>query len=215
LLERKAVFGDSQLALLYSGNFGRAHSFAELLAIARQMRDVDAHFAFSIRGNRAEEVRKAVRPEDHNISFVPFAHQERLEARLSAADIQIVSLRTEWTGAVVPSKFFGALAAGRPVLFFGSEDSYVARAIRKHRVGWVCSPGSERAIVQELRGVAERPLALRELREHCHRVYHTYFARDLVLNRFDRELRSLLGESAFEAAPQSVAARGAGLPPIS
>jgi len=46
-------------------------------------------------------------------------------------------LSPSYTGAVVPSKFFGALAAGRPVLFEGSVDCSIARWIKEHRIGWV------------------------------------------------------------------------------
>jgi len=198
--ERGAIFGDTKLALMYSGSFGRAHSFAEVLTLARAMKDSDAHFAFSIRGNRAEEVRNAVMADDRNISFVPFAPQDRLEERLSAPDIHIVSLRSDWTGTVVPSKFLGALAAGRPLLFIGDEQSYVARIIKEHSVGWVCSPGAEQSVARELRALAEDPSSLGHLREHCHRVYHNFFARDLLLDRFDLDLRSLSGEPAPKGA---------------
>ena len=198
--ERSALFGDAKLALMYSGSFGRAHSFAEVLTIARELRDSDAHFAFSIRGNRAAEVRSAVTADDANISFAPFAPQDRLEARLGAADIHIVSLRRDWTGTVVPSKFFGALAGGRPILFIGDEQSFLASVIRQHAVGWVCSPGQEQAVARELRALAENPSSLAPLRKHCHRVYQNFFARELLLNHLDSDLRNL--SSGF--APESV-----------
>src|SRR5439155_12521003 len=111
------VFGDAALGLMYSGNLGRAHSYREILHLAQALQDKPIRFAFSIRGNKAEELRAAVSEKDTNVRFVPFAEEEQLESRLSTADIHIVSLREEWTGCVVPSKFFGALAAGRPVLF--------------------------------------------------------------------------------------------------
>jgi glycosyltransferase involved in cell wall biosynthesis len=190
-IERTNIFGNAELGLMYSGNFGRAHSFTELLTIARAMRDVDAHFAFSVRGNRAAEFRDAVTSHDHNISFVSFAPHDRLGVRLSAADIHVVSLRSEWTGTVMPSKFFGALAVGRPVLFIGSDDSFAARIIRKYRVGWVCSPGAELTIVDELRTLSKRLPHMQELREHCYRVYQTHFSRELLLDGFDLDLRAL------------------------
>ena len=207
LEERAAIFGNAKLALMYSGNFGRAHSYAELLLIARQMRDADAHFAFSIRGNRVTELRNSVRTDDSNISFVPFASTDGLEARLSAPDIHVVSLRKEWTGTVVPSKFFGALAAGRPVLFIGSEDSCIARLIREHGVGWVCPPGGERDVAIRLRRLSERPQSISELHAHCHRVYQTHFRRDVILDCFDYELRSLLGEICPRIADSSGTAK--------
>src|SRR5262249_39131512 len=35
---RQKLFGDSRLGILYSGNFGRAHSYAEILELARRLR---------------------------------------------------------------------------------------------------------------------------------------------------------------------------------
>ena len=69
--------------------------------------------------------------------FAGFAPESELEKRLAAADIHLVSLRPEWTGVVVPSKFFGSLAAGRPVVFAGGPDSAIARWIHEFGVGWV------------------------------------------------------------------------------
>src|SRR5438067_5424027 len=134
---RAKLFGDARLAVLYSGNFGRAHSYAELLALARRLRGRGVHFCFAVRGNRADELREAVRPDDVNVSFAEFTPEAELRPHLAAADVHVASLRPEWTGIVVPSKFFGSLAAGRPVLFAGAPDSAIALCIRQHGVGWV------------------------------------------------------------------------------
>jgi len=193
--QRQLVFGAAKLGILYSGSFGRAHSFAELLNIARYMRDVDAHFSFGIRGNRVKELREALTTDDRNISFSPFAPADQLEARLSCADIQVVTLRPEWTGTVVPSKFFGALAAGRPVLFIGSESCAVAQIIRRFDLGWVCTPGGEASVAAELAKLAIDTSPLRDLQQRCFETYHQHFARETVLDHFDRELRSILPAS--------------------
>jgi glycosyltransferase involved in cell wall biosynthesis len=213
-VQREAVFGQSRLAILYSGNFGRAHSFTELLTIAREMRDVDAHFSFGIRGNRLAEVQRAITPEDHNVSVAPFAPAEELEARLSCADIHVVSLRPEWSGTVVPSKFFGALAAGRPVLFIGSEQCSIAQLIRQYGLGWVCGAGEEGQMAQQLRILANDMSSLRALQERCHRVYRTYFSRQVVLDAFDKDLRNLglaLEQRGTEAKRPAAFANGGGL----
>ena len=151
---------------MYSGNFGRAHSYDEILSIARALRGQSIRFAFSVRGNRFDELRRAVSEEDSNIAFVPFAAEDRLQARLSAADIHIVTLREEWTGSVVPSKFFGALAAGRPVLFVGSRRSAIAHWIEEHRVGWILGAATRPKYFQNwcvCRSSGRTPTVLRAL----------------------------------------------------
>jgi putative colanic acid biosynthesis glycosyltransferase WcaI len=189
---RRELFGNARLGLLYSGNFGRAHGYAEFLELARLLRDAPVRFCFAGRGNRAEELRAAVRPDDTNITFAGFAPESELERRLGACDLHVVSLRPEWTGTVVPSKFFGALAAGRGVLFAGSEESAVAHWVREYKVGWVLTPKALPAVATELRGLAADPGRLAGLRDRCHDVYHAHFSKARQLDRWDAELRVLL-----------------------
>ncbi len=189
---RQKLFGDSQLGLLYSGNFGRAHSYAEILELARRLRGQSIHFSFGVRGNKATELRDALRPDDSNVTLAGFAPEAELVQRLTAADIHLASLRPEWTGLVVPSKFFGSLAAGRPVLFAGSRDSAIARWINQFGVGWVLDEHSQEAVAAQLCALKERPEQLTELQDHCHRVYQEHFCRRLVMDQWHQELQALL-----------------------
>src|SRR3989449_10471003 len=151
---RTSLFGEAKLGLLYSGNFGRAHSHEAFFELARVLKEDKIVFTFGVRGNRADFLRDQIGRDDTNIRIAPFASEAELEARLSAADIHLVSLRPEWEGLVVPSQFFGSLAAGRPVIFAGPADSDIARWIREHQVGWVLNRDFSEAIADELRALA-------------------------------------------------------------
>src|SRR5215469_9486421 len=151
---RRRLFGDAGLTLLYSGNFGRAHSFQEFLALARHMRSSGVDFRWSVRGNAVADLQAAIQPEDTNVGLLPFVKEEELASHLAAADIHMASLKPDWSGIVVPSKFFGSLATGRPVLFAGPEDSCVARWIREYQVGWVVSEGAIEEVDLRLRHLA-------------------------------------------------------------
>jgi glycosyltransferase involved in cell wall biosynthesis len=192
-LNRQRFFPGARMVLLYSGNFGRAHSFEELLELARKLKGDGIWLGFSVRGNRAAELRSAVRDTDTNIRFIPFAEPAELESHLSLGDVHIVTLREEWTGAVVPSKFFGALAAGRPVLFVGSSKSAIAGWIRQYGLGWTLSADNMESVAQELRSFVWRSHSLSTLFDHCRNVYHSNFSREIILNSWDRELRDLVG----------------------
>jgi glycosyltransferase involved in cell wall biosynthesis len=187
---RASLFGQAKLGLLYSGNFGRAHSHEGFFELARLLKEDQIAFTFGIRGNRADLLRDQIGRDDTNIRTAPFASETELEARLSAADIHLVSLRPEWEGLVVPSKFFGSLAAGRPVLFDGPADSGVAAWIREHGVGWVLNSSSKESIVRELRALANSKDQLAEMQKRCHWTYHRHFSKHVVLDRWDQVLRN-------------------------
>ena len=195
LEERRALFGDARLGVLYSGSFGRAHSFTELLALARRLRSSGIHLAFSVRGNREAELRAAVTPDDTNVSFAPFVSEGDLSRRLGAADVHAVSLRSEWTGTFVPSKFQAALAAGRPVLFAGSPDAALARWVAEFGVGFTLTPepASVESTAAALLALAEDPRALAALRLRCHAAYAQKFSRESTVNRWNSALCALTG----------------------
>jgi glycosyltransferase involved in cell wall biosynthesis len=205
---RRALFGDAKLGLLYSGNLGRAHTYHQFIELARRLRSPSPsplpqrggrgkgeggiRFAFGVRGPRARELQSDLRPEDTNVALAPFVPEEMLAQRLAAADIHLASLRPDWTGLVLPSKFFGSLATGRPVLFAGSRDCAIARWIAEHRVGWVLDDSTLDAVAAELRALQHEPGRLAETQRHCQRVYHAHFSRQRVMDAWHEELTRLL-----------------------
>jgi putative colanic acid biosynthesis glycosyltransferase WcaI len=192
---RAALFGDAALCLLYSGNYGRAHACEPLLGLARRLESESVRFVFAARGNRFAELEAAVRGAGPNVSIVSFEPQERLLEHLGSADVHLASLRPEWAGAVVPSKFFGSLAIGRPVLFAGPEESSVAAWIREHRVGWILDERTIDDVVADLCALARDPGRLSELQRRCFDVYRQRFSREIALDGWERTLREALSRS--------------------
>lgn len=190
--EYRSLFGDASLGLLYSGNFGLAHSATLIGELAKQLASEKIRVSFSVRGHGEKSLRQQSVQNGWPISFSDFASEERLNIRLEAADVHLISLKENWTGTVVPSKFFGAIAAGRPVIFEGSEESAVARWIREYRLGWVLTPRTLTQVADDLRSLALKPEKLKELQTHCLEIYHQFFSRRIIMREWDSFLRQLL-----------------------
>ncbi len=194
--ERHQIFGSTRVAMLYSGNFGRAHTFEDFLSLARALRTKDAVLAFSVRGNREAELHSAVsRIEGENscaVKLVPFAPQEKLLDRLASPDIHLLSLASSWTGLVVPSKFFGALAAGRPVLFSGSLESSIAEWITRFDLGWVLTPNNVEETATRLLSYMDDEEGIRAMNQRCRETYQEHFSRETSLNRMQALLLELM-----------------------
>jgi colanic acid biosynthesis glycosyl transferase WcaI len=191
---RAALFPGARLALLYAGTLGRAHDFELLLALARACRVRSGRaitFALACRGNRAGDLRAALGADDVNVALLPFAAETELEARLGAADMHVVSLRPEWAGVVVPSKFFAALGAGRPVLYAGPGSSEIAGWIRELGVGLhLGGAGDVASVAAGLHVLADGPAALAALQARAHAAYAARFSRRIINDRWDTLLRS-------------------------
>jgi hypothetical protein len=61
-------------------------------------------------------------------------------------------MRDNLCGLVVPSKFYGIAAAGRPMIFVGPADCEVARDIARERCGSVLSGTTGAGLAECLRG---------------------------------------------------------------
>jgi colanic acid biosynthesis glycosyl transferase WcaI len=192
---RSALFGEGvRLGLLYSGNLGRAHDFEQFLALARQLRDGSPgiRFAFACRGNRFTELEAALRPSDTNIRLAGFCSEAELELRLLAADFHLISQREGFQGTVVPSKFFGSLAVGRPLLYAGTAISSVARWIHQFNVGMTIDPQEIGDTAELLEACVSDPGQVARWQANALEASRRHFSRDRVLEGWDRVLRELL-----------------------
>ena len=70
-------------------------------------------------------------------------------------------------GLVVPSKFYGVLAVGKPCLFVGPAGSEVACVIRESGVGAVISPGDVPELASAILKYRNDPQLLESSRMHA------------------------------------------------
>lgn len=127
-----------KLVLLYSGNLGLAHDLDTLTESMRQLRsDNRFRFLFVGSGGRREELRSFCEKHDvQSVELRPYVQRDSLSESLSAGDIGLVTQREACCGSVVPSKVYGLLAAGRPILFIGPKDATPARIVERFGCGW-------------------------------------------------------------------------------
>lgn len=129
-----------KFVVMYSGNFGLSHEFATVLAGTKLLKDhQDVVFVFIGEGKQFEKVKAEA--AGLRVLFLPFQPEEELSNSLSAASVQLVSLKAGLEGILVPSKFYGAMAVARPIIFVGPERSEVARVIGEAQCGFRVEPG--------------------------------------------------------------------------
>ena len=151
--------------VLYSGNLGVSHQFRDLLDAAQSLGERgDIRFVIVGSGSRLTQVQRAVEERElGNVSFLPYQPFELLAQSLGMANVHYVCLREGFTGLVVPSKTYPALASGRPVIFSGSSDCEIARSVSEHDAGTVLAEGDSAGLAEAIRRYADDPqLAARQ-----------------------------------------------------
>ena len=185
---RRELFGEAKVGVLYSGTVGYAHDLSRFIELARECRrrGIDAAFCFAGYGNCYAAQTAGITPEDTNIRLAGFASEEDLGKRLAAADLHMVSLRPGWEGVVVPSKFFGSLAIGRPVCFDGPESSAICRWIRRFGIGFRLGDIGAETIAE----LAADPARLQELKTKAFSCYREHFSREAIVRDWMKLLRN-------------------------
>ena len=127
---------------MYSGNMGRAHILEPLLSAAQALSG-DASKVFVFVGEGAQKrtlQQKAQSLHLTNVRFFPYQPSEDLAESLSAADLHVVSMLPGADRCLMPSKIYGIMASGTPVLAICPKTSELAHMISELELGIVCDP---------------------------------------------------------------------------
>jgi glycosyltransferase involved in cell wall biosynthesis len=139
-----------QFVVGYSGNLGRAHEYETVLGAAQALHaDEEIAFLFIGGGVKMDELSALVERRGlRNFHFLPYQPKDQLADSLGAADIHLVNLLPALEGLIVPSKFYGILAARRPVVFIGDPDGELARIIREANCGRIVAAGDSAGLTR-------------------------------------------------------------------
>jgi colanic acid biosynthesis glycosyl transferase WcaI len=183
-----------KFVLGYSGNLGRAHEFATVLAAAERLRD-EPRIAFLMigGGKRFDELSAAVRARGLAGAFRFLSYQARtlLSYSLGAADAHWVSLDPRLEGLMVPSKFYGIAAAGKPIVVIGDPNGELGRLVQRNACGFAIAPGDSDALTAALRQLLNAPRTVSEMGARARQMLDAHFTRRQGLARWRRLLDQL------------------------
>jgi glycosyltransferase involved in cell wall biosynthesis len=185
---------DDRFVVGYSGNFGRVHEYGTVLTAAELLRaEQDVVFVFIGGGASLERFKDACALRRlENVRFFPYQPEARLRESLGACDLHLVILRPEIEGLVVPSKFYGVAAAGRPTLFIGDPEGEIARLIGDAEAGLSVETGDGAALAAAIRRLRDDAVVREALDRSARALFDQAFARNRALARWEEALETVL-----------------------
>lgn len=146
----RAIRGDFRFVLLHAGNLGSYGAWETLLAGARGL-EADA-IGLVFVGNGAERDRLVAQAAACKaVRFLPFFPASKIPSVLAAGDVHVITLKRGLEGVVVPSKLYGTLAAGRPVLVIAPPDTDAARIVSRRGCGVAVDPDDPAEMIRAAR----------------------------------------------------------------
>ena len=143
-----------RFVVMHSGNVGHAQDLDSLVRAATFLRDLD-RLTIAIVGDGArrtdlEQLAKLL--ETDAVRFLPYQNRTLLPLSLSSAHVHVVGLARGLSGYVVPSRLYGVLAVGRPVVVAADRDSETAQLVEEIGCGVVVPPGRPELLAAAIRG---------------------------------------------------------------
>jgi glycosyltransferase involved in cell wall biosynthesis len=131
-----------------------------------------------------------------NFVFQPYQTRDQLPVTLTLPDIHWLSLKAEFEGLIVPSKFYGIAAAGRPMILIGSETGELARLIRTNNCGFAVAPSDGRRFAATIVDLADHPALRTTMGQNARRLIESGFSMQASIGKW----RTLLATAGTHAA---------------
>lgn len=200
IFRQKHDLGDA-FVVMYSGNMGAAHELGTMLEVSRRLESRrDIRFVFVGRGVRRPEVEARVAEGATNVTLLDYQPLELLADSLGAADLHFISLRPGFEGLMVPSKAYGVLASGRPVLYEGRAAGEVARMVEEESCGSTVEPHDVDALQAAIERYADDPELVDQHGRRARDAYLERYQPDVGARRYTEALVSLVPDAVPEAS---------------
>lgn len=183
---------DRAFVVEYSGNLGRAHEIEtilegmKILATRRKTTQRPIEWLFIGGGALYDSLRiEVARLRLKAVHFKPYQPRALLSRSLSVADVHVISLRPELEGLVVPSKFYGIAATGRPIIFIGDDAGEIAQLVKRHQCGYTIAVRNGAMLADTIEELAANPSHCREMGECARQAFVTEFDMPMAMEQWE------------------------------
>ena len=179
--------------VMYSGNIGRYQPMEVMIQAAGELRHrEDVAFVFAGDGGKKKEIeRMAVSMNLDNVTFLPFQPLGHLAESLSMADLSLVGIYPENEGVIMPSKLYGLLAVGKPIICVSDPESEVVGILRAADAGVHSSIDDPKELARKIEGVLDNEARAVEMGENGRRYFLEHFERKKITRQWKDLLTSL------------------------
>jgi colanic acid biosynthesis glycosyl transferase WcaI len=149
----RTIRRDSKFVLLHAGNLGFYGAWETLITAVRELEADGVGLVFVGEGAQRARI-EALARETKNVRFLPFFPANKIPSVLAAADAHVITVKRGLEGVVVPSKMYGILAAGKPILVVAAEETDAASLGAKFGFAISADPDRPEEVVAAIRLLA-------------------------------------------------------------
>ena len=155
---------EGSFVVLFAGNHGYIAALDKVIEAAALLKDTpEILFLLAGEGSVKNDLIHQVKDKGlENVRFLSTQPEQQWLEMLAAADLTLVSLRSDLAGLNVPSKVYTLMSAARPILASVPEKSEVAALVLSAKSGIICKPDDPADLARSILVARETPELLKE-----------------------------------------------------
>jgi colanic acid biosynthesis glycosyl transferase WcaI len=158
----RAIRGNFSFVLVHAGNLGFYGAWNTLVTAARGLANEGVGLVFVGDGAQRAQV-EAAAAGSGNIRFLDFFPANKIPSVLAAADAHVITVKRGLEGVVVPSKMYGILAAGKPIVAVAPEETDVVSLGIQRGFAVAADPDRPAEVVDAVRALASDPAKVKAM----------------------------------------------------
>jgi glycosyltransferase involved in cell wall biosynthesis len=151
---------------VHAGNLGFYGAWNTLVTAARKLSSEGVGFVFVGDGAQRSQI-EALAAGAGNIRFLDFFPASKIPSVLAAADAHVITVKRGLEGVVVPSKMYGILAAGKPILAVAPKETDAVSLGIRRGFAVAADPDRPAEVVDAVRVLASDPNKLKTMGEEA------------------------------------------------
>jgi glycosyltransferase involved in cell wall biosynthesis len=160
----RAIRGSFSFVLVHAGNLGFYGAWNTLVTAVRSLLNEGVGLVFVGDGAQRSQI-EAAAAGSGNIRFLEFFPASKIPSVLAAADAHVITVKRGLEGVVVPSKMYGILAAGKPIVAVAPEETDVVSLGVQRGFAIAADPDRPALVASAVRELASDPAKLKAMGE--------------------------------------------------
>jgi glycosyltransferase involved in cell wall biosynthesis len=182
---RKEHCPENTFLVQYSGRMARTHNLEPLIEAAEMLQAQPILFQLIGDGAKKTILQRMVQEKRlKNVRFLPYQPLDQLAQVLSAADLAVICLESEFTGLSVPSKAYGIMASATPLLGFLDPESEIGRVILENNCGTVLRDPTGKQVAEIIQDLTRDPLQLKRMGANAHAIFEKHYTLMIAATRY-------------------------------
>ena len=195
--------------IMYSGNIGLYYDLENIIKVIGKFKNrEDVVFAFVGDGTVKGKIESYVNENKlENVTFIPYQDKTDLIYSLNAADIHWVVNAKGIKGVSVPSKLYGVMASGKPVLGVLDEGSEARLIVEECNCGVCIEPENYSEIYNKINYILENKTIIKSLGANGRTYLEKNLTKDVSINKYKNTILSIDskdGKEKIEEVKQAI-----------